>query len=73
MKDCDVPFCVLLLFKQNIYFINKTNNKFMKKKIYEKPSVEVVVLNQESLLQTISGNDVTATMTHEWTEETIEP
>lgn len=43
----------------------------MKKKIYEKPSVEVVVLNQESLLQTISGNDVTATMTHEWTEEDI--
>ena len=45
----------------------------MKKKFYEKPSVEVVVLNQESLLQTISGNDVTATMTHEWTEETVEP
>ena len=45
----------------------------MKKKNYEKPSVEVVVLNQESLLQTISGNDVTATMTHEWTEETVEP
>ena len=43
----------------------------MKKKFYEKPSVEVVVLNQESLLQTISGNDVTATMTHEWTEEDI--
>ena len=45
----------------------------MKKKNYEKPSVEVVVLNQESLLQTISGNDVTATMTHEWTEETVNP
>jgi len=45
----------------------------MKKKIYEKPSVEVVVLNQESLLNTVSGEQVTATMTHEWTEETVEP
>jgi len=45
----------------------------MKKKFYEKPSVEVVVLNQESLLNTVSGEQVTATMTHEWTEETVEP
>ena len=45
----------------------------MKKKIYEKPSMEVVVLNQESLLQTVSGNNVSATMTHEWTEETVAP
>ena len=45
----------------------------MKKKIYEKPSVEVVVLNQESLLNSVSGNNVSATMTHEWTEETVEP
>ena len=44
----------------------------MKRKHYEKPSVEVVVLNQESLLNTISGEQVTATMTHEWTEETID-
>ena len=44
-----------------------------KKHFYEKPSIEVVVLNQQPLLQTISGNNVTATMTHEWTEETIEP
>jgi hypothetical protein len=41
----------------------------MKKKFYEKPSVEVVVLNQESLLQSVSGNNVSAKMTHEWTEE----
>lgn len=33
-----------------IFFINKTNNKFMKKKFYEKPSVEVVVLNQQQQL-----------------------
>ena len=45
----------------------------MKKKFYEKPSVEVVVLNQESLLNSVSGNNVSATMTHEWTEETVEP
>ena len=45
----------------------------MKKKFYEKPSVEVVVLNQESLLNSVSGNNVSATMTHDWTEETVEP
>ena len=43
----------------------------MKKKFYEKPSVEVVVLNQESLLNTVSGNDVTATMNGTWEEEDI--
>jgi len=30
----------------------------MKKKFYEKPSVEVVVLNQESLLNTVSVGSV---------------
>ena len=44
----------------------------MKRKHYEKPSVEVVVLNQQPLMQTVSGNNVTATMTHEWDEETID-
>ena len=43
----------------------------MKKKIYEKPSVKVVVLKQEPLLNTISGEQVTTTMTHEWEEEDI--
>ena len=42
----------------------------MKKKIYEKPSVKVVVLKQTGMLMT-SGNNVTATMNHEWTEEDI--
>ena len=37
----------------------------MKKKIYEKPSAEVVVLKQQPLMQTISGNNVTATMSTE--------
>ena len=45
----------------------------MKKKIYEKPSVEVVVLNQESLLNTVSGNNVTATMNGTWDEEVVVP
>ena len=40
----------------------------MKKKIYEKPSVKVVVLKQELLLQSVSGNNVKATMTNEWEE-----
>ena len=43
----------------------------MKKKIYEKPSVKVVVLKQESLLQSVSGNNVRATMNTTWTEEDI--
>ncbi len=45
----------------------------MKKKIYEKPSVKVVVLKQESLLQSGSGNNanVTTTMNETWTEEEI--
>ena len=35
----------------------------MKKKIYEKPSVKVVVLKQEPLLQSGSGNNVNVTTT----------
>jgi len=33
----------------------------MKKKIYERPSVEVIVLNQEPLMQNLSG-EVPATL-----------
>jgi len=46
--------------------LNKTN---MKKKQYEKPSVEVVVLNQKPTLLAGSVNgDVNATMEDTWTE-----
>ncbi len=44
----------------------------MKKKEYEKPSVEVVVLKQRQQLLTGSATgDVNATMDDTWTEETI--
>jgi hypothetical protein len=44
----------------------------MKKKMYEKPSVEVVVLNQQTALLAGSVNgDVDATMDGTWSEETI--
>lgn len=44
----------------------------MKKKQYEKPSVEVVVLNQQTALLAGSVNgDVDATMDGTWSEETI--
>ena len=44
----------------------------MKKKEYEKPSVEVVVLKQQPTLLAGSVNgDVNATMVDTWTEETI--
>ena len=39
----------------------------MKKKFYEKPSVEVVVLNQQPLMQTVSGT-VSASMDGTFTE-----
>ena len=42
-----------------------------KKNQYMKPSVEVVVLNQESLLNSVSGEQVNATMNTTWTEEDI--
>ena len=41
----------------------------MKKKMYLKPSIEVVVLKQAGMLM-MSG-DVDATMTGTWTEDTI--
>ena len=40
-----------------------------KKKLYEKPSIEVVVLKQAGMLMT--SGDVDATMTGTWTEDTI--
>ena len=45
----------------------------MKKKKYEKPSLEVVVLNQKpTLLQaSVNSGDVNATMDDTWTEENI--
>lgn len=45
----------------------------MKRKKYEKPSLEEVELRQQtSLLQSsVSTDSVNATMTHEWTEENI--
>ena len=44
----------------------------MKKKQYEKPSLEVVVLNQQTALLAGSVNgDVDATMDGTWSEETI--
>ena len=47
-------------------FQNKTS---MKKKEYEKPSVEVVVLKQTGMLMT--SESVNVTMDGTWTEETI--
>ena len=41
----------------------------MKKKMYLKPSIEVVVLKQSGMLMT--SGDVDATMTGTWTEDTI--
>ena len=41
----------------------------MKKKEYEKPSVEVVVLKQTGMLMT--SESVNVTMDGTWTEETI--
>ena len=41
----------------------------MKKKKYEKPSVEVLVLKQTGMLMT--SGDVKATMNDTWTEEVI--
>jgi hypothetical protein len=41
----------------------------MKKKMYLKPSIEVVVLKQAGMLMT--SGDVDATMTGTWTEDTI--
>jgi hypothetical protein len=45
----------------------------MKKKEYEKPSLEVVVLKQQpTLLQSsVNSGDVNATMNDTWTEEVI--
>ena len=44
----------------------------MKKKQYEKPSLEVVVLNQQTALLAGSVNgDVNATMDGTWTEQDI--
>ena len=51
------------------YITNNLNKKSMKKKEYEKPSVEVVVLKQTGMLMT-SGN-VNATMNGTWEEEDI--
>jgi len=50
--------------------LNKTN---MKKKQYEKPSVEVVVLKQQPTLLagSVNSGDVSATMDGEWTEQDI--
>ena len=41
----------------------------MKKKMYEKPSMEVLECEQE--VQLLAGSDVNATMSGEWQEETI--
>ena len=44
----------------------------MKKKKYEKPSVEVVVLKQTGMLMTsVNSGDVNATISGTWTEDTI--
>jgi hypothetical protein len=45
----------------------------MKKKQYEKPSVEVVVLKQQPTLLagSVNSGDVSATMDGEWTEQDI--
>ena len=45
----------------------------MKKKEYEKPSVEVVVLKQQPTLLagSVNSGDVNATMDDTWTEEEI--
>lgn len=49
----------------------------MKKKIYEKPSLEVAVLNQKQMLMT-SGDEVLRTdygepIVDTWEEEVLEP
>jgi len=45
----------------------------MKKKQYEKPSVEVVVLKQQPTLLagSVNSGDVSTTMDGEWTEQDI--
>jgi hypothetical protein len=44
----------------------------MKKKQYEKPSVEVVELKQTGMLMSsVNSGDVNATMDDTWTEEEI--
>ena len=45
----------------------------MKRKQYEKPSLEVVVLKQQpTLLQaSVNSGDVNATMNDTWTEENV--
>jgi len=47
----------------------------MKKKEYEKPSVEVVVLKQQPTLLagSVNSGDVNATMETEWEEEILLP
>jgi len=46
----------------------------MKKKKYEKPSVEVVELKQTGMLMSsVNSGDVNATMETEWEEEIILP
>jgi len=60
---------------RDFYFYNKLDilaKKIMKRKKYEKPSLEEVELRQQtSLLQNSVTDSVDATMTHEWTEEDI--
>ena len=44
----------------------------MKKKMYLKPSIEVVVLKQAGMLMTsVNSGDVNATISGTWEEETI--
>ena len=43
----------------------------MKKKIYEKPSVEVVVLQQQTHLLQVSSIEVNANMNTKWDEEEL--
>ena len=43
----------------------------MKKKQYERPSLEVVVLNQQTALLAGSGEEVQATMNETWEEVNI--
>ena len=58
VTGCGRDFMRTFTLKQ--YFFNKTNNKFMKRKHYEKPSLEVVVLKQTGMLMT-SGDEVLRT------------
>ena len=63
--------CSVNLRKLNTihYITNILNKTNMKKKQYEKPSVEVVELKQQSQLLAGSVNgDVNATMEDTWTE-----